>query len=182
MVTFTCLRSDELLLGRLSKVVDQWVSSDGRREGETGLGRDGQRAWASIKVGPKVWLIRKDPGKDWRQEEKETTEDEMVGWHHRLNGHEFESTPGVGDGQGGLACCMHSLGLQSRTWLSSWTALNWTELKVISGQSCHVYLKHCSDCSHRKKSSLCSPLNTCTLFSSLEAKVLFHHLSFFLFP
>ena len=55
----------------------------------------------------KSWLIGKDPdaGKDWRQEEKGTTEDEMVGWHHRLNGHEFGWTPGVGDGQGGLACC-----------------------------------------------------------------------------
>ena len=54
----------------------------------------------------KGWLIWKDPdaGKDGRQEEKGTTEDEMVGWHHRLNGHEFESTPGVGDGQGDLAC------------------------------------------------------------------------------
>ena len=46
-----------------------------------------------------------DAGKDWRQEEKGTTEDEMAGWHHRLNGHEFEWTPGVGDGQGGLVCC-----------------------------------------------------------------------------
>ena len=55
----------------------------------------------------KSWLIGKDPdaGKDWRLEEKGTTEDEMVGWHHWLNGHEFEQTPGVGDGQGGLACC-----------------------------------------------------------------------------
>ena len=55
----------------------------------------------------KSWLIWKNPdaGKDWRQEEKGTTEDEMVGWHHWLNGHEFEQTPGVGDGQGGLACC-----------------------------------------------------------------------------
>ena len=43
--------------------------------------------------------------KDWRQEEKGMTEDEMAGWHHRLNGHEFGWTPGVGDGQGGLACC-----------------------------------------------------------------------------
>ena len=52
-------------------------------------------------------LIGKDPnaGKDWRQEEKETTEDEMVGWHHWLNGHEFGQTPGVGDGQGSLVCC-----------------------------------------------------------------------------
>ena len=54
----------------------------------------------------KSWLIRKDPdaGKDGRQEEKEMTEDEMVGWHHRLNGHEFEQTPGDGGGQGSLAC------------------------------------------------------------------------------
>ena len=46
-----------------------------------------------------------DAGKDWRQEEKGTTEDEMVGWHHWLNGHELEKTPGVGDGQGSLSCC-----------------------------------------------------------------------------
>ena len=55
----------------------------------------------------KNWLIWKDPdaGKDWRQEEKGMTEDRMVGWHHLLNGHEFEQTPGVGDGQGSLVCC-----------------------------------------------------------------------------
>ena len=55
----------------------------------------------------KRWLIGKDPdaGKDWRQEEKGTTEGEMVGWHHRLNGHEFEQTPEDGEGQGNLACC-----------------------------------------------------------------------------
>ena len=53
------------------------------------------------------WLIGKDPdaGKDWGQEEKGMTEDEMVGWHHRLSGHEFEQALGVGDGQGGLVCC-----------------------------------------------------------------------------
>ena len=52
-------------------------------------------------------FIGKDPdaGKDGRQEEKGTTEDEMVGWHHRLNGHEFEQAPGDGEGQGSLACC-----------------------------------------------------------------------------
>ena len=51
--------------------------------------------------------LKKNPhyGKDWRQEEKGMTEDEMVGWHHRLNGHEFEKAPGVGEGQGGLVCC-----------------------------------------------------------------------------
>ena len=55
----------------------------------------------------KSWLIGKDPdaGKDWGQEEKGMTEDEMVGWHHRLNGHEFGWSPGDGVGQGGLACC-----------------------------------------------------------------------------
>ena len=55
----------------------------------------------------KSWLIWKGPdaGKDWRQEEKGTTEDEMVGWHHRLNGHRFGWTPGVGDRQGSLVCC-----------------------------------------------------------------------------
>ena len=46
-----------------------------------------------------------DAGKDWGREEKGTTEDEMVGWHHQLNGHGFGWTPGVGDGQGGLECC-----------------------------------------------------------------------------
>ena len=55
----------------------------------------------------KNWLIWKDSdaGKDWRQEGKRMTENEMVGWHHWLNGHEFEQVPGVGDGQGSLACC-----------------------------------------------------------------------------
>ena len=52
-------------------------------------------------------LIRKHPdaGKDWRQEEKGTTEDKMVGWHHRLHGHEFEQAPGDGEGQRSLVCC-----------------------------------------------------------------------------
>ena len=55
----------------------------------------------------KSWLIGKDPdaGTDWGQEEKGMTEDEMAGWHHWLNGRESGWTPGVGDGQGGLACC-----------------------------------------------------------------------------
>ena len=59
----------------------------------------------------KSWLIGKDPdaGRDWEQEETGTTEDEMAGWHHRLDAREFEWTPGVGDGQGGLVCC-HSWG------------------------------------------------------------------------
>ena len=73
------------------------------------IGRTDAEAKAPIFWPPDVksWLTGKDPddGKDWRQEEKGTTEDEMVGWHHRLNGHEFKQTPGDGEGQGGLACC-----------------------------------------------------------------------------
>ena len=71
------------------------------------------------------WLIGKVPdvGKAWRQERKEATEDEMVGWHHRLNGHESEQTPGVGDGQGGLACC----NLWGRKESDTTERLNWTE-------------------------------------------------------
>ena len=55
----------------------------------------------------KSWFIGKDPdaGQDWRQEEKGMTEDEMVGWHHQINAHESEQTPGDGEGQGSLACC-----------------------------------------------------------------------------
>ena len=57
-------------------------------------------------VDVKNWLIGKDSdaGKDWRQEEKGTTEDEMVGWHHGLDEHDFEQAPEVGDGQGSLVC------------------------------------------------------------------------------
>ena len=53
------------------------------------------------------WLIGKDPdaGKDWRQKEKRASEDEIAGWHHQLNGHEFGQVPGDNEGQGGLACC-----------------------------------------------------------------------------
>ena len=73
----------------------------------------------------KSWLIWKDPdaGKDWRRKEKGMTEDEMVGWHDWLNGHEFEWTLGVGDGQGGLACCSPWV-TKSWTQLSNWTKLN----------------------------------------------------------
>ena len=72
----------------------------------------------------KSWLIWKDTdaGKDWRQE-KGMTEDEMVGWHCWLNGHEFGWTPGVGDGQGGLACCCSWGRRESDTT----EQLNWTD-------------------------------------------------------
>ena len=73
------------------------------------IGRTGAEAETSIFWPPDVknWLIGKDPdaGKGWRWEEKGMTEDEMVGWHHKLNGHELEQVLGVGDGQGSLVCC-----------------------------------------------------------------------------
>ena len=77
----------------------------------------------------KSWLIWKDPdaGKDRRQQEKGTTEDEMVGWHHWLNGHEFGLTLGVGDGQGGLTCCSPWGHRESDTT----KRLNWTERQLL---------------------------------------------------
>ena len=76
----------------------------------------------------KSWFIGKDPdaGKDWRQEEKGTTEDERVGRHHWLNGYGFEQAPGVGDGQGSLVCCS-PWGLKESD-MTEW--LNWTEFDV----------------------------------------------------
>ena len=73
----------------------------------------------------KSWLIWKDPdaGKDWRQEEKGTTEDEMAGWHHQLNAHEFGWTPGAGDGQGGPGYC-GSWGCKQSDMTDQ---LNWTD-------------------------------------------------------
>ena len=75
----------------------------------------------------KSWFVWKDPdvGKDWGQEEKGTTEDEMVGWHHRHNGHGFGWTPGVGDGQAGLVYCGSWGHKESDT--TEW--LNWTKEK-----------------------------------------------------
>ena len=69
----------------------------------------------------KIWLIRKEPdaGKDWRQEEKGMTEDEMFGWHHWLSGHEFEQALGDGDGLARLVCCVHGAA-KSQTQLSYW--------------------------------------------------------------
>ena len=85
----------------------------------------------------KSWLIWKDPdaGKDWGQEEKGTTEDEMVGWHHWLNGHGRGWTLGVGDRQGGLACCGSCGRKESDT--TEW--LNWTEL-IVYQISCKFFI------------------------------------------
>ena len=96
------------------------------------FGRTGAKAETPVLWPPhaKSWLIVKDSdaGRDWGQEEKGTTEDEMAGWHHWLDGCESEWTLGVGDGQGGLACC------DSRGHKESDTTerLNWTDLHFES--------------------------------------------------
>ena len=97
----------------------------------------------------KKWLIWKDPdaGKDWRREEKGTMEDGMVGWHHQLNGHEFEEALGVGDGQGSLVCCNPGSGKESDTTKQ----LNWTELTrdwtyiPFTGRWCLYFWTHKED-------------------------------------
>ena len=95
------------------------------------IGSTDAKAETSILWPPdaKNWLIGKDSDavKDWRQKNGMTgwDEDEMVEWHHRLSGHEFEQAPGVGDGQGGLVCC-HPCGFKEseRTERLNWTGLN----------------------------------------------------------
>ena len=104
----------------------------------------GNQSWMSIRMTDaegetpilwpphaKSWLIGKDSdaGRDWGQEEKGMTEDEMAGWHHRLNGRESEWTLGAGDGQGGLACC-DSWGRKESdmTERRNWTELNWSRI------------------------------------------------------
>ena len=105
----------------------QLVHSEGDQPWDY-LGRNDAKAETPILWPPhaKSWLIGKDSdaGRDWGQEEKGTTEDEMAGWHHRLDGRESEWTPGVGDGQGGLACCYSWGHKESDTT----ERLNWTEL------------------------------------------------------
>ena len=85
-------------------------------------------------------LMWRDPdaGKDWEQEEKGMTEDEMVGWHHRLNGHEFEQAPGVGDKQGSLVCCSPRGHQESD--MTEWTEdiLSKTEIYMISNYTLNI--------------------------------------------
>ena len=95
------------------------------------FGRNDAKAETPILWPPHVksWLIVKDcdAGRDWGQEEKGTTEDEMAGWHHGLDARESEWTPGDGDEQGGLACCDS----WDRKELDMTEWLNWTELSLI---------------------------------------------------
>ena len=101
--------------------------------------------WCWSPSDEKCWLIRKDPdaGKDWRQEEKGTTEDKMVGWDHWLNGHEFERTPGVGEGQGSLAwgSPRGCKALDTTAWLNNNNNQTDHKDKPISYASWYVTLK-----------------------------------------
>ena len=81
------------------------------------------------------WLIGKDPnaGKDWGQEEKRVAEYEMAGWHHWLNGHQFEQTSGDNEGRGGLACCS-PWASKRWTWVSHWTTITLVAETHVSGR------------------------------------------------
>ena len=94
-VSWTARRSNQSILKEINWIFIRWTDAEAEAPVLWPLDR-------------KNWLIWKDPdaGKDWRREEKWMTDDEMVGWHHRLNGHEFERAPGVGDGQVSLTCCI----------------------------------------------------------------------------
>ena len=121
---------------------DSWESL--RLQGDRPVHPKGSQSWLFIEridveaetpilwpPDAKNWLIGKDPdaGKDWGQEEKGTTEDEMVGWHHWLSGPKFEYTLGIGDGQGCLACCS-PWGCKE---LDMTERLNWTEMGYAQG-------------------------------------------------
>ena len=138
----------------------------------------------------KSWLIWKDPdaGKDWGKEEKGTMEDEVVGWHHQLNGCGFGWTLGVGDGQGGLVCCS-SWGCKESDTTEQ---LNWTEhhsyqpisvkvvlLKTLSSPYL-IFTVHAGLCHHHSpetiKTSYTSkpPLETPVLLLSIVPLTAFH--------
>ena len=120
------------------------------------FGRNDTKAETPILWPPhaKSWLIGKDSdaGRDWGQEEKGMTEDEMGGWHHWLDGRESEWIPGTGDGQGGLVCC-HSWG-RKESDMTEW--LNWTELnfKNIIFKKCVT--KQVYKCTHQMYTAVLS--------------------------
>ena len=114
------------------------------------FGRNDAKAETPVLWPPheKSWLIGKDSdaGRDWGQEEKGTTEDEMAGWHHWLDGRESEWTLGVGDGQGGLACCDSWGRRVGHDWA---TELNWTETATIGKHSVHLMFQRAGNlCNH----------------------------------
>ena len=138
---FRKLSAKELMLLNCGVGEDCWESLG--LQGDQPAHPKGHQSWIFIErtdaevgtpilwpPGVKNWRIGKDPdtGKDWRQEEKGTTEEEMVGWHHQLDGLEFEQAPGVSDGQGSLVCCSQWGCKKSDT--TEW--LNWTEIYDLS--------------------------------------------------
>ena len=134
------LSTEELMLLNCGVGEDSWESLGQR--GDPTVNPKGNQSWIFIgrtdveaetpilwPPDAKSWLICKDSDawKDWGQEEKETMQDEIVGWHYWLNGHGFGWTPGIGDGQGGLSCCSSWGHRESDTteWLN-WTKLNYS--------------------------------------------------------
>ena len=115
------------------------------------IGRTDTEAVTPILWPPDVknWLSGKDPdaGKDGRQEEKRMTEDEIIGWHHGLNGHEFEQAPGIGDGQGTVACSSPWRCKKSDT--IEW--LNWAERELQSFPSGASGIEPACQCSRNKR-------------------------------
>ena len=120
------LSTEELMLLNCGFGEDSWESL-GLQGDPTSpfwmfIGRTDPEAETPILWPPdaKNWLIGKNPnaGKDWRQEEKGMTEDEMVGWHHQLDGHEFQQALGIGDGQWSLACCSLWVAEINPEWLN----------------------------------------------------------------
>ena len=125
---------DRLAVGWLAWVQVQPVHSKEDQPWDF-FGRNDAKAETPVLWPPHVksWLIGKDTnaGRDWGQEEKGTTEDEISGWHHRLYGHLFEWTLGFGDGQGGLACCnLWDCKESDKNERLNWTELNWSQIKI----------------------------------------------------
>ena len=152
------LHAEELMLLNCGVKEDSWESckeihpiNPKGNQSWIFIGRTNAKAESPILSPPdeKNWLLREDPdaGKDWRREVKGTTEDEMVGWHHRLNGHEFEEALGVGDGQGGLACCSP----WGRKESDMTERLNWIDSKYAF---LILYICPCS-CLERKRAYGC---------------------------
>ena len=128
----------------------------------------------------KNWLTGKDPdaGKGWRWEEKGMTEDEMVGCHHRLNGHEFEYTLGDGDGQGSLACCSP----WGHKELDMTERLNWTEVLRVTSKG-HPELGRVVEQDGKEKYNVSEEFHSSPVLFSVEASIyrIFYTLSSLLY-
>ena len=119
-------------LGQQGDTSSPWVDQSWMFVGRTGVEVETPILWPPD---AKSWLIWKDPdaGKDWRWEEKGMTENEMVEWRHQLNGHEFGRTLGVGDGQGGVACCSSCGRKESDTTVRlNWLIFIWSIVLILN--------------------------------------------------